>query len=122
MYEDTIAYMRGLGPGERIHGNVPAEEAAARLEGVAALHERLLAEQAPLSIRCFFCGGPAHPASGCQYTSGAIACGPCVRAFWKWGLAHINGKGRRNRSCFSDHAGAGVVRINKSVASTAKES
>lgn len=103
MYEESIHWLRTLGA-NAVHGNVSGAEAADRLASIAVLHERIIAEQAP-PTRCFFCGGAAHPASGCQYTRGAIACGPCVREFWAWGLQHINGKGRRNGLCFYDHVG-----------------
>lgn len=49
-------------------------------------------------MRCFFCGGAAHPASGCQYTERVIACGPCTRTTWKWVRQHVNKKGRRPRN------------------------
>lgn len=35
-------------------------------------------------MRCFLCDGPAHPATGAQYTETALACHSCVVAFWKW--------------------------------------
>lgn len=50
------------------------------------VHEALARCAAPSSMRCFFCQGAAHPASGAQYTATAVACGPCVRSFW---AAHI---------------------------------
>lgn len=35
-------------------------------------------------MRCFFCGGPAHPSTGCEYSERVVSCGPCVRRFWEW--------------------------------------
>lgn len=34
--------------------------------------------------RCASCRGPAHPATGAQYTPAILVCGPCERAFWAW--------------------------------------
>ena len=39
-------------------------------------------------MHCASCGGAAHPATGCQYTTTTIVCGPCVRAFWAWVREH----------------------------------
>jgi hypothetical protein len=33
---------------------------------------------------CFFCGGSAHPSTGCEWSERVIACGACTREFWKW--------------------------------------
>jgi hypothetical protein len=52
---------------------------------------------------CRDCGGPAHPASGCQYTVGWIVCGPCVRRAWAWIMQFQAGKGRRRGVSFYDH-------------------
>ena len=41
-------------------------------------------------MRCFSCGGPAHPATGCQYTETLIMCGPCTREFWAWMRRHTS--------------------------------
>lgn len=41
---------------------------------------------------CFFCGGPAHPATGCQYTERVIACGRCTREAWAWVKGWTNRK------------------------------
>ena len=43
-------------------------------------------------MQCNFCGGVAHPASGCQYSPTMIACGPCVRSFWGWVFHHTTPK------------------------------
>lgn len=55
-------------------------------------------------MACFFCGGPAHPATGCQYTERALACATCVRRFWAWFRPFMKGKGRRRGPAFYDHA------------------
>lgn len=41
-------------------------------------------------MTCIICGGPAHPATGAQYTETALACGPCVRDFWVWVRRHTS--------------------------------
>lgn len=33
---------------------------------------------------CSFCGGAAHPATGCQYSPKIISCWRCTINFWKW--------------------------------------
>lgn len=35
-------------------------------------------------MTCFFCGGPAHPATGCQYSDNVVACRQCAVDFWAW--------------------------------------
>ena len=35
-------------------------------------------------MRCNFCGGAAHPATGCQYGQRVIACRSCTESFWRW--------------------------------------
>ncbi|GAC1541213.1 MAG: hypothetical protein NVS3B10_05740 [Polyangiales bacterium] len=54
-------------------------------------------------MSCFFCDGPAHPATGCQYSARALACRACTVRFWTWAKQHINGKGRRKGLSFYDH-------------------
>lgn len=39
-------------------------------------------------MRCFFCSGPAHPATGCQYSARVVACHRCVVEFWGWFKGH----------------------------------
>jgi hypothetical protein len=51
-----------------------------------------------MSIRCNFCQGPAHPATGCVYGPKTIACYRCTREFWAWATRHINGKARANKN------------------------
>jgi hypothetical protein len=48
-------------------------------------------------MTCNFCGGVAHPATGCVYGPRTIACGPCVREFWVWLRRHVNASGRKTR-------------------------
>jgi hypothetical protein len=60
------------------------------------------------SYVCADCGGPAHPASGCQYTETMVICGPCTRKFWAWLRLHTNkmpSKRSRHRVSFYDAAG-----------------
>jgi hypothetical protein len=47
MYEQTIAYLRSLPIGARVHGVDKASEVADRLEAVGKLHAKLLSEQDP---------------------------------------------------------------------------
>ena len=56
-----------------------------------------------MNTQCFFCGGAAHPATGCQYTENVIACGPCTRTAWTWVKGFTNQKGRRNGPSFYEH-------------------
>jgi hypothetical protein len=53
---------------------------------------------------CRDCGGPAHPATGCQYTEDWIVCGPCTRLAWKWILNFVNSKGGHRGVYFYEHA------------------
>jgi len=39
-------------------------------------------------MRCFCCGGPAHPATGCQYTETMVQCYRCTVEFWAWVRRH----------------------------------
>jgi hypothetical protein len=57
---------------------------------------------------CFFCEGPAHPATGSQLSSKVIACGVCTRRFWAWFRAqqHKTFGGYR----FYDYVRAATVR------------
>lgn len=50
------------------------------------------------TIRCNFCQGPAHPATGCVYGPSTIACRQCTREFWTWATRHINGKARARKT------------------------
>ena len=45
-------------------------------------------------MTCFLCGGPAHPATGSQYTETKVACRECVWRLWRWILGR---QGRRPR-------------------------
>lgn len=65
------------------------------------------------AYRCQFCGGAAHPASGCEYSERAIVCGPCVRECWAWLRRHMErdrlrvgseGAARKRFVRFYDHA------------------
>jgi hypothetical protein len=33
---------------------------------------------------CSFCGGAAHPATGCQYSENIISCWRCTKEAWHW--------------------------------------
>lgn len=46
-------------------------------------------------MRCFFCAGPAHPATGCQYAARVLACYACTVAAWRWVREHTNAKASR---------------------------
>jgi hypothetical protein len=35
-------------------------------------------------MTCPFCGGPSHPAVGCEYTPTFVACHRCTVEFWAW--------------------------------------
>lgn len=48
-------------------------------------------------MTCSFCGGPAHPSTGCQYGARTLACRRCVVDFWAWVRRHTNGKAARRR-------------------------
>lgn len=48
-------------------------------------------------MRCSFCQGVAHPATGCQYGPNTLACAACVREFWAWAIAHTNKRARVKR-------------------------
>lgn len=48
-------------------------------------------------MTCSFCGGVAHPASGCVYGPRTIACGPCTREFWVWVRSHTSKRARAKR-------------------------
>lgn len=41
-------------------------------------------------MRCSFCGGAAHPATGCVYGDRLIACYSCTVEFLRWLRTHIN--------------------------------
>jgi hypothetical protein len=49
------------------------------------------------SIRCNFCHGVAHPATGCVYGPRTIACHACTREFWGWVVRHTNSKARPSK-------------------------
>lgn len=44
---------------------------------------------------CTFCGGPAHPSTGCVYGPRTIACRACTVRFWAWVREHTNKSPRR---------------------------
>lgn len=48
-------------------------------------------------MKCNFCGGVAHPATGCEYGPRTIACRACVMEFWRWVKAHTNGTPRQRK-------------------------
>lgn len=41
-------------------------------------------------MRCFFCNGPAHPATGHAYTPNVLACRRCFMAFFAWYRARMH--------------------------------
>lgn len=54
---------------------------------------------------CTFCGGAAHPATGCVYGPRTIACRRCTEECWRWVKGHTNRKGKRNGPSFYEAAG-----------------
>lgn len=46
-------------------------------------------------MECANCKGPAHPASGCQFSAHTILCHVCAGRFWAWVVSHTNKKARR---------------------------
>ena len=61
-------------------------------------------------MRCNFCDGVAHPATGCVYGPRTIACWSCTVLFWKWLIQHVHkrpGKRHRVRKGVSFYAAAG---------------
>ena len=46
---------------------------------------------------CSFCGGAAHPATGCIYGPNTIACWRCTKEAWHWIKGHTNGNVRARR-------------------------
>jgi hypothetical protein len=51
-------------------------------------------------MNCFFCGGAAHPAVGCQYTPRVIVCHRCTVTFWAWFRQHVAPWSRPGRPDF----------------------
>jgi uncharacterized metal-binding protein YceD (DUF177 family) len=41
-------------------------------------------------VRCFFCEGPAHPATGHQVTPTVLQCQRCHREFIRWYRARMH--------------------------------
>ena len=58
-------------------------------------------------MMCFFCGGAAHEATGCQYSERVLSCGPCTRRFWGWFRGHISKWSRKGIPDF--YLAAGTV-------------
>lgn len=54
---------------------------------------------------CFFCGGPAHPATGAQYSARVVACYSCVLEMWTWLRKRMCGKARGGKLSFYDYVG-----------------
>lgn len=48
-----------------------------------------------MNTPCFFCQGPAHPATGHAYTERVLACRECTRNAFTFVAEHTNKKGRR---------------------------
>lgn len=59
------------------------------------------------TLRCPFCGGVSHPATGCVYTPTFVACWDCTLEFARWLQTWTNKPGsKKNGSiCFFDHVG-----------------
>lgn len=43
-----------------------------------------------MSLRCFACSGPYHPATGHVFTPDVVYCGPCALHFFRWWKGHSN--------------------------------
>ena len=41
-------------------------------------------------MTCFFCQGPAHPATGHQLTPTVLQCKRCFLHFWAWYRARLH--------------------------------
>jgi hypothetical protein len=65
-------------------------------------------------MTCPFCGGAAHPATGCEYTPTFVACRRCTVEFWAWVRRWT--KPRKG----SDFYGAAAKRNNQSQSELAK--
>lgn len=46
---------------------------------------------------CSFCGGAAHPATGCEYSATIIACWRCTEEAWSWVKGHTDARQGRKR-------------------------
>jgi len=56
-------------------------------------------------MRCFFCGGVWHPATGSLVTERVRACGPCTRHFVTWFSGHVRRRwGKKGSPKFYDAA------------------
>jgi hypothetical protein len=54
---------------------------------------------------CAICHGPAHPATGAQYSPRVLVCYGCVVELWTWLRRRMNGRPRGGRGPnFYDHA------------------
>jgi hypothetical protein len=58
-------------------------------------------------MACCICRGPAHPATGSQYSTTALACYSCVTELWTWLRCRMKGRARGGGLNFYDYA-AGV--------------
>lgn len=47
---------------------------------------------------CSFCGGAAHPSTGCQYSLNCISCWRCTIEAWRWVKGHTNTKAKKVRN------------------------
>ena len=54
---------------------------------------------------CCICHGPAHPATGAQYSTRALACHGCVVELWTWLRRRMKGRARGGGLNFYDYAG-----------------
>ena len=49
-------------------------------------------------MRCNFCEGPAHPATGCVYSENMISCYRCTVETWSWVKHHTSARAGRRRN------------------------
>ena len=52
---------------------------------------------------CVTCHGPAHPATGAQYSATCITCYRCTVAAWAWVKKHTDEKGLRKGMPFYEY-------------------
>jgi len=92
---NTLSLLRDLeARGERVHGD-PAGPAVERLRAAMDLIVTCRALEAEaratvLGSTCRSCSGPAHPATGCQFSATYILCGPCARVFHGWARSRFH--------------------------------
>ena len=60
-------------------------------------------------MKCFFCKGPAHPQTGCEYHAEGnfpyrtLSCETCTRRLWKWFREKMHCQGAKQGLLFYEH-------------------